>query len=83
MGDKWSPWMGHYFESFSTVTRHIQRRNGPFQCGSTDMDCVLIHVKVEGSLSISVLENRATHFQKLELKTEEFSKVYKWFNHRH
>jgi hypothetical protein len=41
------------------------------------MACILFHVKFEGRLSISILRNKATQYEKLEFKTDEFSKSSK------
>lgn len=40
-----------------------------------DSDCILLNVKFEGELSMSVLRNRAISFRKVGSKTDEFSKV--------
>jgi hypothetical protein len=39
---------------------------------STDIGCILLHLKFERGLSISILRNKATLYKKMESKTEEF-----------
>lgn len=45
---------------------------------SIDIDCILLHVKFEIRLSISVSRNKSTLYKKLVFKTDEFAKVHKF-----
>jgi hypothetical protein len=57
------------------VNRHSAKEEFFFWYHSIDMNCLLLHVKFEGGLSVSISRNRT---QKLESKTNEFSKRHKF-----